>query len=90
MEKHVTSLEISKKLKAAGIEQESEYFWFVHFEDEEPELQTKLYRDEKFEDRQYSAFLATELTPHLSPDMEIKVKDFTAEHIGELVGSRYE
>lgn len=78
MEKHVTSLEISKKLKELGVKQESEFVWadtridrISTGEDKYMQLsyiQTKHYR------YKVSAFLASELG-ELLPNWVFIVKD---------------
>lgn len=72
MNKHVTSLELSRKLDAAGIEQESHFQWepwqddyhLVAYEKQEIKLAKKIPIE------LYSAFLASELLEMLPEGVE--------------------
>lgn len=69
MTTHVTSLEISKQLKAAGYPQESEYHWKL--QGKEFELVTLYYlfdRNLHGDSRVYAAPLLSELLEKLPPD----------------------
>lgn len=74
IEDHVTSLELSKKLKELGVKQESEYHWKVFYNGQPPEL-SRLTPDRSNKFVNYSAFLASEL--------EEMLPDYYATHHGE-------
>lgn len=65
---HVTSLELSKKLKEAGVEQRSEFYWYdvtnEDIDEENWEVISK-YELGGMEGFAYSAFLASELAEML-------------------------
>jgi hypothetical protein len=62
MEKHVTSLEVSKRLKALGVKQESEFYWVESQINHKWVIERKeMVRLEIFGDSATSAFLASEL-----------------------------
>lgn len=70
MEKHVTSLELSKRLKALGVKQESLYYWTVFNAGKPSEFRGIVLRASDFYrscDEHYSAFLASEIG-ELLPD----------------------
>ena len=62
MKKHVTSLELSKRLKALGVKQESEFYWVESQINHKWVIERKeMVRLEIFGDSATSAFLASEL-----------------------------
>lgn len=62
MEKHCTSLELSKRLKALGVKQESEFYWVESQINHKWVIERKeMVRLEIFGDSATSAFLASEL-----------------------------
>lgn len=84
MEKHVTNLEISKKLKELGVKQKSG-FWWSEWTKKHGDVYTLLYGGggtrEEFSHRTekvYSAFLASELGELLPDNLSVKrnAKDF--------------
>ena len=60
IEKHLTNLELSKKLKAAGVPQKSEYYWVD--DTKEPHIKGwSIVKDNWSDKEKISAYLSTEI-----------------------------